>query len=216
MIVRTEITGNESVNLCRAVVVLPTASYKKTLEIVRTTLPRLPFRFGRAAQVMVDGLTLALPDTYSLAHLATTMSALKNSTGDAAMSCYYANNEFEVCVEDDDVTLHGELAAVLNLPEVIEAGECYSSAVDEEHLRESDYYRIVVEGADVEGHYENRVFTQTVEEYRPSDGLSGVSFKTVDNTISFTLFTQVVNKDATVVDLALGDAETACYWVKVT
>ena len=44
---------------------------KKTLEIIRTKLPRLPFRFGRAAQVMVDGLTLALPDTYSLAHLAT-------------------------------------------------------------------------------------------------------------------------------------------------
>jgi len=216
MIVRTEITGNDSDNLCRAVVVLPTVSYKNTFELIRTKLPRLPFRFGRTAQVMVDGLALALPDTYSLVHLAAALSALKNSTGDDAMSCYYANNEFEVCVEEDDVTLHDDLAAVLNLPVLLEAGECLSSAVDEEHVRESDYYRIVVEGVDVEGYYETQALTQTVEEYRPSDGLSGVAFKTVDHAISFRLFTQVVKKDATVVDLALGDAETACYWVKVT
>ncbi len=88
MIVRTEITGNDSDNLCRAVVVLSTVSYKNTFEIIRTQLPRLPVRFGRAAQVMVDGMTLALPDTYSLVHLATALSALKNSTGDLAMSCY--------------------------------------------------------------------------------------------------------------------------------
>ena len=216
MIVRTQITGSETENLCRAVVVLSTSSYKKELEIVRAKLPRLPFRFARADQVMVDGLTLPLPDTYSLAHLATVMSQVKNGAGAQAMSCYYSNNEFEVCVEADDVTLDADLAALLLLPVVLDAGEWYSGAVEEEAIREADYYRIVGEGAGVEKHYESREFTQTVEEYRPADGLSGVPFQTTKPTLTFSLFTQVVKKDATVVDLVLGDTETACYWVKVT
>ena len=108
------------------------------------------------------------------------------------------------------------MAAIFQFPEILAAGECYSSAVEEEVLRESDYYRIVVENVGVEKHFENREFTQTVEEYRPVDGLSAVSFQTTDSVMSFNLFTQVVRKDATVVDLVLGDTETACYWVKVT
>ena len=216
MIVRTQIKGSEADNLCRAVVVLSSMSNRQKMEIVRAKLPRLPFRFARDAQVMVDGLTLPLPDTYSLLHLATVMSQQKNAAGTPAMSCYYSNNEFEVCVEADNVTLDADLAALLFLPVVLEAGECYSSAVEEEGARESDYYRIVVEGVGVTKHYESRAFTQTVEEYRPVDGLSGVQFETTDAVLSFSLFTQVVKKDATVVDLALGDEEPACYWVKVT
>ena len=132
------------------------------------------------------------------------------------MSCYYSNNEFEVCVEADDVTLHAELATLLQLPEILAAGECYSSAVEEESLRESDYYRIVVEGAAIQSTYENQAFTNIVEEYRPGDTMSGVPFSPRTSTRRFALFTQVVKKDATVVDLVLGDTETACYWVKVT
>ena len=216
MIVRTQTTGAESKNVCRATVLLSSPSFKSTFEIVRANLPRLPFRFAREAQVMVDGLTLPLPDTYSLVHLANVMSNVKNVIGAVTMKCYYANNEFEVCVEADDVTLDADLAGLLFLPGVLVAGECYSSAVEELELRESDYYRIVVENVGVTKHYENEVFTQTVEEYQPIDGLSGVSFQTAESVRSFNLLTQVVKRDATVVDLVLGDTETACYWVKVT
>lgn len=216
MIVRTEVTGSASANVCRATVVLSQPSHNGHFEVIRTKLPRLPFRFARSAQVTVDGIVHALPDTHSLAHLASVLSEVKNSTGDIAMSCYYAHNEFEVCVEDDDVALVADLASALGLPMTLAAGECYSSAVEEEHMNESDYYRIVVEGLDVRGFFENQQHTQTVEEYRQGDPLSAVSFQVVDPGITFTLYTQVVKKDATVVDLVLGNTETACYWVKVT
>ena len=215
MIVRTQILGAESNNVCRAVIDMPIASFRKKLELVRTKLPRLPFRFARSAQVMVDGLTLSLPDTYSLTHLATVMSILKNVIGATVMSCYYANNEFEICVEDDDVTLHADFAAILNVPEILAAGECYSSAVEEEVVGEADYYRIVVEGIAIASFYDGKAFTNVVEEYRPGESLSGLSFTPLVSTRRFVLFTQVVKKDATVVDLVLGDEETACYWVKV-
>ena len=216
MIVRTEVVGSEVDNVCRAVVVLPRSSHGKQLEITRAKLPRLPFRFARTAQVMVDGLTLGLPDTYSLTHLASVMSGLKNAIGATVMDCYYANDEFEICVNANDVTLQADLAGIFNFPVLLVAGECYLNTVEEEVLRESDYYRIVVEGVAVNGHYESSGYTQTVEEYRPADGLSGVPFETQRDTTNFRLLTQVVKKDATVVDLVLGDTETACYWVKLT
>ena len=216
MIVRTEVTGSASANVCRATVLLSQPSADARLEVVRTKLPRLPFRFAREAQVTVDGVVHDLPDARSLAHLASVLSELKNSSDETAMNCYYSQHEFEVCVENDDVTLAADLATALRLPETLVAGECYSSALEEERLNESDYYRIVVEGLDVRGYFENQAHTQTVEEFRQGESLSGVSFESVDPGVCFSLYTQVVKKDATVVDLVLGDTETACYWVKVT
>ena len=79
-------------------------------------------------------------------------------------------------------------------------------------MNESDYYRVVIEDMDVKGFYENNAHTQTVDEFRNVDQLSGVPFESTDNSRTFTVNTFAVKKDGTAVNLSLADTARACYW----
>ena len=98
-LVRSEATGNLSANVCRTTIVLQQNSYSSKFQLTRVSLPRLPFWYGRAAQVTVQAVVHDIPTTRSLAHLAEVLSALKDGGGSLILSAFFANNEFEICVE---------------------------------------------------------------------------------------------------------------------
>ena len=132
------------------------------------------------------------------------------------MEAFYANNEFEICAGEDDVLLDADLAAALGLPETLDAGDCFSGAVDEEEMNESEYYRATVEHMSIDGFFENGAHTQIIDEFRQTDDMPKTEFTSLDNAVSFALYIQAVKKDGDVVDLAVPNTETICAWLKVT
>ena len=154
MIVKSQTTGGEVSNVCRLSFVLPSPSYGKRFSLERTKLPRLPFRFSRQNQLNADGVNYSLPDARSLPHLAELLSALTDGGGDQVVSCFYSGNEFELCVGSNNVLLEADLASALGLPENLSAGVCYEATVEEEHMNESDYYRVTVQSMAVRGFVE--------------------------------------------------------------
>lgn len=215
MIVRTETTGLASANVCRFSVVMREPSIGKRLSLVRTTLPRLPFRYARQNQVLADGVVYSLPDARTLAHLAEVLSGLIDAGGKQVLEAFYSNNEFEICAGDEAVVLDADLAAALGVPVNIAAGECVAGAVDEEEMNESDYYRATVEYMKIDGFFEDGKHTQIIDEFRQAEELPQTEFTSKDNAISFGLYLQAVNKDGTVVDIAVQNTERICAWVKV-
>ena len=113
------------------------------------------------------------------------------------------------------MVLDADLAAALGLPVNIAAGECVAGAVDEEEMNESDYYRATVEHMAIDGFFEDGKHTQIIDEFRQAEELPQTEFTSKDNAISFGLYLQAVNKDGTVVDIAVQNTERICAWVKV-
>ena len=216
MIVKSQTTGGEVNNVCRLSFALPSPSSGKRFALVRTKLPRLPFRFSRQNQLNSDGVNYSLPDARSLPHLAELLSALTDGGGDQVVSCFYSGNEFELCVGSNDVLLEATLASALGLQTNLLTGVCYEATVEEEHMNESDYYRVTVQSMDVTGFFEDGVRTQIVEEFRQDEELPATQFVANGNTTAFGVKVEAVRKDGEVVELAVADAEVIGMWFKVT
>ena len=215
MIVRSERTGLQTTNVCRFPIVLTDLSRNKQFSLVRTTLPRLPFRFARTEQITCNGVTYDLPVSRSLVHLTELLSTLTDGGGGSIMDAYYADNEVEVCAGANDVILAGSLASALGLPTTLTANQCFSAAIDEREEQESEYYRVTVGSMTVAGYVNEGEYTQTVEEFDDQDQLPKTAFRALDSVVSFTVSVQVVKRDGTVVDLRIEDTERACVWLKV-
>ena len=176
MILREEMTGNLTGNVVVLNYELPEASHGKTFAIERVKLPSLPFRYARENQVTVQGVVYSLPDAKSMAHLCQLLSGLKDNNSQYVMSCFFADNEFEVCAYGNAVTLAPGLATVLQMPEVLLANNCYGSTIDVDTFNESDYYRVEVAHMEVQGFYQNSAHTTIVEEFRPDEDLPKTPF----------------------------------------
>ncbi len=97
MIVRSERTGLQTANVCRFPIALTDQSHNKRFSLVRTTLPRLPYRFARVDQITCDGVNYDLPVSRSLVHLTELLGAVTDGGGVRIMEAYYADNEVEIC-----------------------------------------------------------------------------------------------------------------------
>ena len=216
MIVKSQSIGLAVNNVCRFSFSLPVTSNGRRFALVRTKLPRLPFRFSRQNQLNSDGVNYSLPDARSLPHLAELLSALTEEGGDQVVSCFYSGNEFELCVGSNNVLLEESLASALGLPTNLLAGVCYESTVEEEHMNESDYYRVTVQSMEVTGFFEDGVRTQIVEEFRQDEELPATQFVANVNTTAFGVKVEAVRQDGEAVELAVADAEVIGMWFKVT
>lgn len=76
MIVKGEAYGGDTENECRLLFTLPSASIGKTVTLKRVSLPHLPMREAREAEIVCDSETYDLPSVGDLAELAAVMTTL--------------------------------------------------------------------------------------------------------------------------------------------
>ena len=150
-----------------------------------------------------------------MAHLCTLLTALRTSGGGKVMTAYFNSNELEICAEAADVTLSEALSDFLQVDQVLLADQCYDSTLDESLISQSDHYRVVVEGQDVQGFYIQNAYTQIVDEFQYEKNAPQTVWKTKTNTNTFSLLVQVVRTNGTVVDLPLGTTERFVLWVLI-
>jgi len=212
-VVRSETTGLATANICTLPFVLPKSASGAEFALLRTRIPRMPFRFAREAQATVGQLLWDLYDARSLVHLCELLSGMLDA-GTPIMEAYYNGYEFEVCAMGNAVTLDADLAAALGVPTVLAANQCYTSAIDEEEMNESAYYRFTVEGMNVHGHYEDGAYTQIVSEVRQDEAPTD-TFTSVDNSRGFSVRVTVVRKDGTVEQLYVDNDERITMWLSI-
>ena len=214
-IVRSESTGLATENICTLPFVLPEAASGATFALVRTRIPRMPFRFARQAQVSIGASLWDLDDTRSLVHLCQMLSGLLDGANAQIVEAYYNGSEFEICAMANPVVLDTDLAAALGVPATLAANQCYTSAIDEPEMNESDYYRFVVEGMSIHGFYENGAYTQTISEVHQDDTPTD-TFVATDNSRAFSVRVTVVKKDGVVEELYVANTPRIAMWLSMT
>ena len=212
-VVRSETTGLATANICTVAFVLPKSASGAEFALRRTRIPRMPFRFAREAQVTVGQVLWDLYDSRSLVHLCELLSGMRDA-GNPILEAYYSGGEFEICALGSPVTLAADLAAALGVPAVLAANTCYASAIDEEEMNESAYYRFTVEGMNIHGHYEDGAYTQTISEVRQGETPAD-TFTATDNSRGFSVRVQVVRKDGAVEELYVDNAEPIAMWLSI-
>ena len=216
VLLREETIGDSSENVCRLFFQTPETSVQRQYRIVRASLPRMPFYYTEGSEVTVGNEVISLQENASsLAHLCTLLTALRTSGGGKVMTAYFNSNELEICAEAADVTLSEALSDFLQVDLVLLADQCYDSTLDESLLSQSDHYRVVVEGQDVQGFYIQNAYTQIVDEFQYEKNAPQTVWTTKTNTDTFSLLVQVVRTNGDVVNLPLGTTERFVLWVLI-
>lgn len=68
----------------------------------------------------------------------------------------------------------------------------------------------------IEGFHQNGTgFTQIIEEFSENEGPQGHPFRSINNTLNFTVVAECVTKTGEVVPIVVGDVELFGFWFEV-